>query len=120
MTDEGVTAEESLGVESCVRAFPKNELKLDYCYNEKIGPRSMNVLSESASLAKGKKKGCELTCLTKSRVRAGGTQFHTPVLLCGSLSTGCGPSCRSIGLSFEHVRHGSARRKRVRCECSGM
>ena len=31
VTDEGATIEESLGIESCVRAFPKNELKLDYC-----------------------------------------------------------------------------------------
>lgn len=55
VTDEGATAEESLGVESCVRAFPKNELKLDYCYSEIIGLGSMNVLSELAGITKGKR-----------------------------------------------------------------
>lgn len=56
VTDGGTTAEESLGIESCVRAFPKNELKLDYRYSEIIGSRSMNALSELTGIAKGKRE----------------------------------------------------------------
>jgi hypothetical protein len=55
-TDEGPVVEEPLGVDSCVRVFPKNELKFDYMV---VNKRSwlLNVPSKARCILKRQKKG---------------------------------------------------------------